>query len=782
MVGFLINGGFLLLLPALPATAALACAAIIAARWARHRYLARQARIVEILPPPEATLDNATEFWNHTLGLLKPRWSRWLAQPHLALEVVASAGGVRFQVWVPGPVPPGSVERAIASAWPGATTATRPCPPDESPLPHGASTTGGRLCLGRAEVFPLRTRFATDPARPLLGALEDLVEGEHALVRVTARPATGWRLARARRAAACLRGHPGLAGTTLDALDPTTGAPARRPLLLPGTTDDVRAILTKAASPRLACDVAYILTTTHEGEAARERLRGRAHGVASAFAAFTSGTNHLDRRFMLRPGWWLAHRFLGYGFLLTTDELAALAHLPTDTTVPGLVRAGARPAAPAPVVARGGEHTRVIGDADAGTHRPVAVGVAESRQHTHILGKTGSGKSTLLANMVLQDADAGRAALVIDPRGDLVTDILARLPEHAVDRVVLFDPDDNAPPPRLNLLQGGDPDFVSDTVVGIFRRIYDQYWGPRTDDILRAATLTLTRAQDPDLTLGHIPRLLADDTLRGEVMAKVTARTGHDEALEDFWGWYSGLTVSARSAVTGPVLNKLRTALLRRWVRQVVASGPSTVDLPSLFDSGHLVLLRLPKGRLGEDTSSLIGSFALAATWQAVTARIHTPEHERRDLCAYVDECQNFLNLPGSLEDMLAEARGYRLALTLAHQELGQLPADLRKALSANARTKVYFTASPDDAVSLCQHTLPVLGAYDLTHLGAYQAAVRPLVGAKEQGAATVRTRPLPPGEKERATQVRKAARTHGAQEEQPTEEPRGSQSKEKTS
>ncbi|CAL9330125.1 hypothetical protein SUDANB121_00064 [Nocardiopsis dassonvillei] len=763
MVGFLLNGGFFLVLGMIPLTGASVCAVVLGVRLARHRYLSRQARVVEILPPPEATLENATAFWNHTLGLLKPRWSRWLLQPHLAMEVIASASGVRFQVWVPGTVPPGTVERAVGSAWPGATTATRHLTPGESPLPAGAYTTGGHLRLGRGEVFPLRTRFDDDPARPLLGALEDLVEGEHALVRVTARPATGWRAAHARQAAAHLHGHAGMATYLVDALDPAHHGTRARPAMLPGTGDDVRAILTKASSPRLTCDAAYVLTTTHTGEEAKERLRGRAHGVASAFAAFTSGTNHLDRRLMIAPAWWAANRFLGHGYLLTTGELAGIAHLPTDTTVPGLTRAGARPAAPSPAVPRGGEDTRVIGDADAGTPRPIAVGVVEARQHTHILGKTGSGKSTLLANLVLQDAEAGRAGLVIDPRGDLVTDIIARLPEHAVDKVVLFDPDDNESPPRLNLLEGGDADFVSDTVVGIFRRIYAEYWGPRTDDILRAATLTLTRADDPGLTLGDVPRLLADDALRESVMAKVTARAGRDEALEDFWGWYSGLTVSARSAVTGPVLNKLRTALLRKWVRQVVASGPSTVDLPTLFDSGHLVLLRLPKGRLGEDTSSLIGSFALAATWQAVTARIHTPEAQRKDLCAYVDECQNFLNLPGSLEDMLAEARGYRLGLTLAHQELGQLPADLRKAVSANARTKVYFSASPDDAASLQQHTHPVLGAYDLTHLGAYQAAVRPLVGAKELGAATVRTRPLPPGVKGRATRVREAARRHGA-------------------
>ncbi|MFI6578057.1 type IV secretory system conjugative DNA transfer family protein [Nocardiopsis sp. NPDC050513] len=762
MIDFLVGGGVYAVIAVIPLIAVAVSAALITARLARHRYLSREARLVEILPPPQATLANATEFWNHTMGLLKPRWSRWLVQPHLCVEIVASAAGVRFQVWVPGIVPPGTVERAVASAWPGATTSTRKLTVGESPLPQGAYTTGGLVRLGRGEEFPLRTKFDDDPLRALLGALEDLAEGEHCLVRISARPATGLRLARARKAAARRQGHPGLASMLLDAVDPTVSSQPRRMPVLPGTRDDVRAILTKASSPRLACDIAYILTTIHEGETAKERLRGRAHGVASGFAAFSSGTNHLDRRFMPKPAWWAVNRFLANGFLLCTAELAGIAHLPTDTCVPGLARAGARPAAPSPVVPRGGENTRVVGDSDAGVRRPIALGVAESRQHTHILGKTGSGKSTLLANLVLQDAEAGRAGLVIDPRGDLVTDILARLPEHAIDRVVLFDPDDNAPPPRLNLLQGGDPDFVSDTVVGIFRRIYDQYWGPRTDDILRAATLTLTRAKDPGLTLGHIPRLLADDALRNEVMGKVNAHSrGEDEALADFWDWYTGLTVSARSAVTGPVLNKLRTALLRPWVRQVVASGPSTIDLPSLFDTGHLVLLRLPKGRLGEDTSSLIGSFALAATWQAVTARIHTPEHQRKDLCAFIDEAQNFLNLPGSLEDMLAEARGYRFGLTLAHQELGQLPADLRKAVSANARTKIYFAASPDDASSLQQHTLPVLGAYDLTNLGAYQAAVRPLVGAKEQGAATVRTRPLPAGVKGRATQVRKAARRH---------------------
>ncbi|WP_017623413.1 type IV secretory system conjugative DNA transfer family protein [Nocardiopsis chromatogenes] len=625
-------------------------ALVHAFRWARHLLQEDGARVVEVLPPPTAAMEGAQAFWAQAMGLLKPRWQRLFLQPHLAWEYTATTGGVRIQIWVPGTVPPGVIERAAAACWPGATTRTRTAAP---PIRQGAHATGGHLAMGRGDEYPLRTTFAEDPLRGLLGAMGDLEEDQQVCVRICARPASGLRLARARAAAARIR--QAAAPTLLvDAIDPAHHNRGRA-ASAPGVGEDVRAIIAKAASPRLACQASYILTTTREGEAAAEALRGRAHGIASSFAAFTSGMNHLKRRRMLKPERWLRHRYLARGYLLSVAELAAMAHLPVDEAVPGLARAGARRIAPTPAVPRGGEDTRVLGDSDAGTARPIALGVTEARQHTHILGKTGSGKSTLIANCVLQDAEAGRSALVIDPRGDLVTDILARLPEHAADRVILFDPDDRAAPPRLNLLQGQDPDFTSDTVVGIFRRIYRDSWGPRTDDILRATTLTLARTGDSALTLGDIPTLLSEESVRNAALAKIG---GEQTALRGFWTWYDDLGPTGQAAATGPVLNKLRTALLRPWVTQVIASGSSTIDLAEAFDTGGLVLLRLPKGRLGEDTASLVGSIALAATWQTVTARVARRETDRPDVGAYIDEAHNFLNLPGSLSDMLAEARG----------------------------------------------------------------------------------------------------------------------------
>ncbi len=117
-----------------------------------------------------------------------------------------------------------------------------------------------------------------------------------------------------------------------------------------------------------------------------------------------------------------------------------------------------------------------------------------------------------------------------------------------------------------------------------------------------------------------------------------------------------------------------------------------------------------PKGALGEETARLLGSFIVAGTWQAAAARARTPEHSRIDATLSIDEAHNFLTLPYPLEDMLAEARGYLLSMLLAHQHLAQLPRDLREGISANARNKIFFNASPEDAAALERHTLPTPG------------------------------------------------------------------------
>lgn len=478
----------------------------------------------------------------------------------------------------------------------------------------------------------------------------------------------------------------------------------------------------------------------------RREARGRIHAILGAFAPYNGSRVFLRRHHAPRAILRLRQRQLGRrAFLVGVDELAALAHLPDAQGIPGLARASARRVAPPPGLPRKG---RPLGIADAGPDRPLAVSVADARQHLHVLGATGAGKSTALAQLVLADAQAGRGAVVIDPKGDLVDWILARL-DSEPQPLVVIDPERSQRPVGLNVLQGPDPQLAAEHLVGTFRRMYEQFWGPRTDDILRACVLTLAR--DQRLTLAEIPTCLSNAAWRAPLTAGLARE---DPVLAGFWRWYDELSEASRVQAIGPLLNKLRAFLLRRTVRTIVGQEQTTFPLTEVLDRG-LLLARVPKGTLGEDTSRLLGGLLVARVWQETLRRSRLPEHERRDACLYVDEVHNYLALPHSFEDLLAEARGYRLSLCLAHQNLGQLPRAMADALSANARTKLIFNCSPEDARVLERHVSPELGAHDLANLARYQAACRTLADGQTLPAFTLATTALPHGDEQRAAALR---------------------------
>jgi len=767
-----------------PLLAAAGIAVIAGRAWLRRRQHAaftQAARQVTILAPPQADPAGAVALWGHLTGLLRPAWARWWhGQPHLGWEYTWAGGdaaAMSIRVWVPGTIPPGLIERAAEAAWPGAHTLTTRAGP---PLPPAAVVAGGTLRLARPDILPLSVSGDPEaPLRALAGAAASLAGGEHAVVQVLARPVTGARLRQARRTARRQRsGQPTrLASRLLDLASPGHGTSRGRAAGRsdPALAAEIRESAAKLAGPQWETLIHYAVATTtstqaRNGASRRERraaaarqaarLRGLAHALASATALLT-GRNWLARRRLRRPATVIGSRRLAKGDLLSVPELAAIARLPADPSLPGLARAGARAVPPPPAIPLPGPGVRPLGVSDAGPPRPVGLAVPDARHHLRICGPTGTGKTTLIAGQILADAHARRGVVFIDPKGDAVTDIIARLPEHAASKVVLFDPGDRRPPPCLNVLQGDgsgtDTDMIVDNVTGIFRRIFAGFWGPRTDDIFRAACLTLLGSVPPGsglVTLADIPPLLSDSAVR----RRLTAGVG-DQVLRDFWGWYEEMSPASRAAATGPLMNKLRAFLLRRFARAAIAAGPSTFDMAQVLDGGGLCLARLPKGILGEETAQLVGSFIVARAWQAAARRARLPETARPDAGLYIDECQNFLNLPYPLEDMLAEARAYRLAVTMAHQNLAQLPPDLRQGISANARSQVIFSVSPEDARDLEHHTAPVLGAHDLSHLGAYQAAARLVAASAETPAFTLRTRPLPPPVPGRARLVRKAAR-----------------------
>ncbi|WP_067885708.1 type IV secretory system conjugative DNA transfer family protein [Nocardia vaccinii] len=782
---------------AIPLAAALAAtviAFVAVAGWVRRRRerrWAQGARQVEVLIPPQVQPDSAQIFWEQLHGAIARRWwQRWLSGQHLlGFEYRISAEhGARIRLWVPSCVPPHLVENSVTVAWRGARTHTIPAAPPLPPVPggHRSLLAGGELRLARHGRWPIRTDAPGDPAAFLINAAAGMEPGTVACVQVLARPVT----TRPTRHGSGSSGTPAALGRFLlevgreffGLFTPgpvhATSTPARPSNTRYGVRDrqgsleqsaQDHAAAAKARGPLWATVVRYAVTAPVSLDAdrtARARttamLQGRAHAV-SGYLSTASQHNHYRRHWRRGAGvreamFW---RRLGRGDLLSSPELAVAAHVPTDAGIAEIHRAGARALAPSEVVASGGPGTKPLGRADSIRGRAVAMRVDDARHHVHVIGPTGTGKSTLLGRMVLADADARRGLVLIDPKGDLVTDVLTRLPEDCAGRVVLFDAASAGGPPCINPLDvitfGGDTDLdrTVDNIGTIFARIYHQYWGPRTDDVFRNSLKTVCGQSRP-ATLADVARILTDDTYRARLTATVK-----DPVVQQFWREFEALGESGRAQSIAPLMNKLRQLLTRPFVRAALAGGPATVDLRAALDDGGLVLARLPKGRLGEETTRLFGALLVARTWQAATARADTPATERADAALYLDEFHNFLHSSTPVEDMLAEARGLRLSMVLAHQNLGQLTPALREAISSNARNKIYFALSPEDSRDLARHTLPQLSEHDLAHLDAFHAAARLVINGENIAPYTLHTEPLPAPVPGRARHIRAAARAH---------------------
>ena len=274
------------------------------------------------------------------------------------------------------------------------------------------------------------------------------------------------------------------------------------------------------------------------------------------------------------------------------------------------------------------------------------------------------------------------------------------------------------------------------------------------DDLMRAACLTLARR--PGSTIADIVPLLTDTGFRRNLLA----RHGEPDGLHGYWHGHDELSPGGRAQLCGPVLARLRSVLARRFARDLLACPAATINLTDVLDGGILIA-RLPKGQIGEDTSRLIGSLLLSGLWSAATRRSALPPEQRLDATIIVDECHNFLHLPVGMDDALAEARGYRISLVLAHQHLAQLPADVAHAVDANARNKIYFTVSPDDARHLARHTAPVFDDYDLAARPGFHASVRVLHHGQAVPAFSLATVPLPDPPPGRDALIRRAARAN---------------------
>jgi hypothetical protein len=464
---------------------------------------------------------------------------------------------------------------------------------------------------------------------------------------------------------------------------------------------------------------------------------------------------------LIHDDYWLAQalRVLAQrGRYLSVAELAAVIGWPIDgPDLPGLELGAAKRLVPSVSLPRTG---RILGTSNfAGVSRPVAISPGASTRGLYVLGPTGTGKTSLIQNLVRDDLAAGRGLAVVETNGDLVKDLCDLIPPERVNDVVLIDPTDPDYAIGFNPFAGSaDASLVADQLGELFQRLWKAYWGPRTGQLAHMGLLTLARREGS--TLLDLPRLFLDPQFRARVLADLDDPVG----LEPDWQWFGNLPVKEQATVIAPLLNKVRQFTARPVIRAIMGQATPPLSMQRLMAERKVLLVYLPKGLIGSETAQLMGCLVLTALWQAATERTRLPAAQRHPFGLYVDEVQDFADAPIPWDEMFAQGRKYGLALTVAHQNLEQLPKELREVVLANARSKAVFALSASDARVMERLFAPSLTAADLQALDAHSIAAQVALDDGGTARPVTLTTPAPPASLGSAEHVRRNSRAQYAQ------------------
>lgn len=347
----------------------------------------------------------------------------------------------------------------------------------------------------------------------------------------------------------------------------------------------------------------------------------------------------------------------------------------------------------------------------------------DRRRHMYLIGKTGMGKSTIQENMIIEDIRAGRGVAVVDPHGDLAEKIIEFIPSDRINDVIYVNPADMEYPIAFNVVEQVEPHLrhlVASGLIGVFKKLWADSWGPRLEYILRNSILAVL--DYPGSTLLAITRMLSDKIFRKKVIAKI-----QDPVVKAFWvNEFAGYADKFASEAVSPIQNKVGQFLSSSLIRNIVGQVKSSIDMRKVMDENKILILNLSKGRIGEDNSSLLGSMMITKIQMAAMSRVDILESERKDFYLYIDEFQNFTT--DSFANILSEARKYRLNLIMANQYIEQLGDVVRAAVFGNVGTLVLFRVGAADAEELVKEFAPTFTEEDIVNLPKYEIYLKLMI------------------------------------------------------
>ncbi len=591
----------------------------------------------------------------------------------VAFEIIGTSDGVAIQFVARVP-DDALLTSALRAHFPDVTPVVRDLLiewlSDNQTAPFGVVELG----LRNEFMLPLATArgFDPDPLLPLVAALDDLAEGEMGAFQVLFEPA-----------------HSPWAESVLRALTNEEGGDffTDAPQLL-------RLAREKVMQPLFAATVRLAVAGYDE-----QRREARLLRLASGLEPYgRAGANEFfylhDEISFEREVDFVGRQSHRSGMLLGLSELVALVHLPSASVeIPKLLRSLPGTKA-APAALKG--HALVLGvNAHAGEESVVTLPPEMRMRHMHVVGASGTGKSTFLLDLLTQTVAAGEGLALLDPHGDLVDELLLRIPENRIEDVIILDPSDTEFPVGFNLLAAHsdlEATLLASDLVAVFRRLSTS-WGDQMHSVLANAIQAFLSSKTGG-TLADLRRFLIEPDFRQEFLASV-----EDEETVYYWQKEFPILVGKPQ---GPILTRLDTFLRPKPLRHIFMQRENRLDFREILDGGHIFLAKLAQGAIGEENAALLGSLLVAKFHQAAMSRQELARETRRDFHLVIDEFQEMVT--PSLAPILAGTRKFRLGLTAAHQDLRSLyeaDATVANALLANAATRIVFRVSDEDANKL---------------------------------------------------------------------------------
>lgn len=474
-----------------------------------------------------------------------------------------------------------------------------------------------------------------------------------------------------------------------------------------------------------------------------QNLEERVSGFASSFATFA---NHGHQSIVVKknPGFIKKLIYLSFKkrlFAISTkshisvSEASDIYHFPytSITNTENLVKSRSKSLAAPLSLKKGNKYDVVFGKNDyGGTITDIGLTEEERETHMYIIGRTGSGKTTMMFSMAKHDIEQGRGMAFLDPHGDAADDLISIIPEDRLNDLVFINPIDLKYPIGINLLEltpGLDEDeaelekeVVAEGVISLFRKVFskeENINAHRIEYILRNAIYTSFTI--PDRTIFTVYDLLNNPPFQKDVVSKLT-----DENLKNFWKFEFGRAGDYQVVkMVGGVTAKIGRFLFSPTAKRILEQPKSTIDFSEIIDSGKIVICNLSQGKLGEDTSRLLGTTIMTKIQQASLKRATTPESKRTPFYLYVDEFQNFAT--HSFTKMLSEGRKYKLRVTIAEQSTSQQDdRNIVNVILANVTTVVCFrSANYIDEELMLNQFAPSVGRGEIANLPRYRFYIK---------------------------------------------------------